>query len=150
LGRKNKQVFPGLLDLVVVVTLWMIALITQSHLENGLALLAWVLTSLIVGAGLTSLRISRYPDREQKTPAIRQNYTGLRRWWEKWKAFAADMGNYQGRLLLALFYFVVVTPFGIAVRLFSDPLQLRRIESASFWVERELSNYNLERANEQF
>jgi hypothetical protein len=150
LRGKNKQVSPNLLDLAVVVALWMIALVTRSALGSGLALLVWTLASLMVGIELTSLRISRYPDREQKTPSVREDVTGLRRWWEGWKAFAAEMGNYQGRLLLALFYFVVVTPFGIAVRLFSDPLQLRRTENISFWVERELFNHNLEDAKEQF
>ena len=75
---------------------------------------------------------------------------GLRRWWERWKAFAAEMGNYQGRTLLAFFYFIVVTPIGIPLRLFGDPLRLRRADGSSFWEERRPVSQELEKAKEQF
>ena len=44
--------------------------------------------------------------------------------WAAWKHLAHKIGNFQARLLLTVFYFVIVAPFALKVRLFSDPLQL--------------------------
>jgi hypothetical protein len=45
--------------------------------------------------------------------------------WESWKALAARAATFQARVLLALFYWVVLTPFALVLRLFSDPLAIR-------------------------
>lgn len=150
LAGKGKQVMPGLLDLAVVAVLWAVALTTQTALARGVAILVWLVVGLTMGTGLTEFRRGRYPDCKQQAPATMQEISGLRRWWEGWKAFAAEMGNYQGRALLAFFYFFVVTPFGISLRLFGDPLQLRRGGDSSFWVERGPVSQELEKAREQF
>ena len=49
----------------------------------------------------------------------------LTRVWLAWKRIAHKIGNFQARLLLTVFYFVVMLPFGIAVRFFSDPLRIK-------------------------
>jgi hypothetical protein len=56
------------------------------------------------------------------------------RLWDGWKAFARVTGEFQSRLLLGLFYFSVVAPFGILVRVFGDPLASRRRPRASNWT----------------
>ena len=150
LAGKGKQVVPGLLDLAVVVVLWAVALTTRAALGKGLAILVWLIGGLIVGAGLTRLRRARYPDQREKARTTAPETSGLRRWWEGWKVFAAEMGNYQGRTLLAFFYFIVVTPFAIPLRLFGDPLRLRRVSGSSSWVERQPVGQGLEKAREQF
>ncbi len=50
----------------------------------------------------------------------------LKRLWEAWKRIAHAIGNFQARVLLTLLYAVLVLPFGLAVRLFADPLRIRR------------------------
>jgi hypothetical protein len=50
----------------------------------------------------------------------------LKRAWQAWKNIAHKIGNFQARILLTLFYAVLVFPFGIVVRLFSDPLHIKR------------------------
>jgi hypothetical protein len=50
----------------------------------------------------------------------------IKRIWEAWKRIAHKIGNFQARLLLTIFYAIVVLPFGVAARLFSDPLQIKR------------------------
>lgn len=150
LAGKGKQVVPGLLDLAVMVVLWGMALTTRAVLGKGLAILVWFIGGLVVGTELTGLRRGKYPDRKQRAPATVQDAGELRRWWKGWKTFTAEISNYQGRTLLAFFYFIVVTPFGILVRLFSDPLRLRRVGGSSFWVERQPLNQGIEEAREQF
>jgi saxitoxin biosynthesis operon SxtJ-like protein len=46
--------------------------------------------------------------------------------WRIWLVLVRKVGYLQSQLILTLVYFVVIAPFALAVRLFSDPLGLRR------------------------
>ena len=46
--------------------------------------------------------------------------------WTAWKAIAHKIGNFQARVILTIFYGVLVMPFGLAARMFSDPLRIKR------------------------
>ena len=59
----------------------------------------------------------------------------LRRFWERFKVIARIIGNLQSRVLLTVFYFVILAPFAFGVRLFSDPLGLKRKRN-SHWLRR--------------
>lgn len=75
----------------------------------------------------------------------------LPRLWEGWKSFARAMGGFQSRILLGLFYFLIVTPFGMGVRAFGDPLLLRRARKLSNWIPRnETSPTSIDEAKKQF
>lgn len=56
--------------------------------------------------------------------------------WARWKVVAHVIGNFQARVLLTLFYFVIVPPFALIVKLAKDPLGLRPPRGASFWGTR--------------
>lgn len=45
--------------------------------------------------------------------------------WKKWLKFARIVGNFNGQIILTIFYFVIVLPFGFAARLFTDPLNMK-------------------------
>jgi hypothetical protein len=49
----------------------------------------------------------------------------LRRAWEGWKRIGHALGQFQARLLLTVFYFVVLAPFAVALRCFADPLAIK-------------------------
>ena len=59
-----------------------------------------------------------------------------RRAWARWTVIAHIIGNFQARVLLTLFYFVVLPPFALIVKLFTDPLGLREPRGGSDWVVR--------------
>jgi hypothetical protein len=46
--------------------------------------------------------------------------------WRLWKQIAQKVGNLQARILLTVFYSLLMFPFGIAVRLLFDPLRVKR------------------------
>ena len=50
----------------------------------------------------------------------------ITRVWEWWKQIARKVGNFQARALLTIFYAVLMLPFGMAVRLFFDPLRVKQ------------------------
>lgn len=60
----------------------------------------------------------------------------LHRLWERWKVIAHIIGNFQARVLLTVFYFVIVPPFALIVKLVRDPLSLRVPADPSYWVTR--------------
>jgi hypothetical protein len=49
----------------------------------------------------------------------------MRRFWETWKRAAKKIGDIQARLLLTFFYFIVLAPFALALRRWSDPLAIK-------------------------
>lgn len=51
----------------------------------------------------------------------------------RWKLVAHKIGEFQSRLLLSFFYFVVLAPFALGLKIFSDPLQIKRYHG---WVTR--------------
>jgi hypothetical protein len=48
--------------------------------------------------------------------------TLLKMAWEAWKSFGRKLGDFQARLILSIFYFVIIAPFSLLVRFFNDPL----------------------------
>jgi hypothetical protein len=46
--------------------------------------------------------------------------------WAAWKKIAHAIGNFQARILLTVIYAVLLLPFGLAVRLFSDSLLIKK------------------------
>ena len=60
----------------------------------------------------------------------------FRQLWERWTRVAHTIGVFQSRVALSLFYFLILAPFGIGVRLFSDPLRLTR-QMTSHWDRKE-------------
>jgi hypothetical protein len=50
----------------------------------------------------------------------------LRKFWEGWKRIGGFIGDVLARLILTLFYFTLVLPFGVLMRILRDPLSLRQ------------------------
>ncbi len=74
----------------------------------------------------------------------------LRKIWLGWKAFAVKLGNIQARVILTIFYFILLSPFGLGVRFLSDPLGIKRKLLASYWITRAAGESTLEKARRQF
>jgi len=71
----------------------------------------------------------------------------LKRAWEGWKKIAHAIGNFQARVLLTVFYGVLVLPFGVAARLFSDPLRIKKMPTE--WLQHPDEACDLEWARRQ-
>lgn len=71
----------------------------------------------------------------------------LKRAWQTWKRIAHAIGNFQARVLLTVFYAVLVFPFGIVVRLFSDPLRIKTRPTR--WLDHPDESYDLRWAKRQ-
>jgi len=76
----------------------------------------------------------------------------LLRLWEGWKAFGHYLGDFQSRLLLTIFYFTVLLPYGLLMRLAGDPLRIRpaTTDLRSAWMPRRREETTLGRARQTF
>ena len=49
----------------------------------------------------------------------------LNKIWKTWRRIGQAIGDFIGRLVLTLFYFTLFMPFGLGVRLWADPLDIK-------------------------
>jgi len=61
----------------------------------------------------------------------------IQKFWKQWKIVGHKIGNFQARLILSLFYFVLVAPFAAIVRFGAKPLRLK-ICRTSNWLQAEV------------
>jgi hypothetical protein len=74
----------------------------------------------------------------------------LARAWARWKVIAHVIGTFQARLLLSLFYVLVVPPFALILKRLKDPLMLRPSQAGGLWVERPRAARSLATARRPF
>jgi hypothetical protein len=85
-----------------------------------------------------------------RTLRLRRTMAGvLAKAWTRWKVIAGIIGNFQARLLLLIFYFTIVPPFALIVKLLKDPLMLRPPSGKSLWVEGPSADSSLPAARRQ-
>lgn len=75
----------------------------------------------------------------------------LRRIWDGWKKIARKIGDFNARVILTIFYFVLLLPFALLIKCLSDPLEIKK-GAAKGWrtieVKSEISP--MEKAVRQF
>jgi len=71
------------------------------------------------------------------------------RFWHVWKKVGQAIGDFIARVALSLFYFTIFLPFALGVRLFSDPLDVKRRSQVSGWLERSTRDLSIEDARRQ-
>ena len=76
--------------------------------------------------------------------------TALNRVWATWRRIGQFIGDLIARLVLSLFYFTLFVPFGLGVRLFGDPLDIKAKASPSWWLARAARDLGLDDARRQF
>ncbi len=60
-----------------------------------------------------------------------------RRIWEGWKKIARKIGDFNARVILTIFYLVLLMPFAIMVKLFTDPLEIKKNTMKKGWQPKE-------------
>ena len=74
----------------------------------------------------------------------------LKKFWSGWLRFGHFMGDIVARVVMTLFYFTILLPFGVIVTLFSDPLDLKHKDKQPAWHPRTTGDRTLEEARRQF
>ena len=70
--------------------------------------------------------------------------------WSRWKIIGGVVADYQARTITLLFYYTIMVPFGLGVRLFSDPLCLKDDVRSAAWLPRQEIGDQLNDVRRQF
>jgi hypothetical protein len=71
----------------------------------------------------------------------------LKRAWHKWTRIARKVGTFQARVLLTIFYGVIVLPFGVFARVASDTLRIKHRPTQ--WLDSPTQTHDLPWARRQ-
>jgi len=142
------KISPIGLDLPLILLIWLGVIFIPLTLRYGWKIAIWVVIALIVGVIFTRIvpKKENQPKYKSITPETEAKKPNL---WGQWKKFAAKMGDFQGRLILMWLYFIIITPVGALIRLFSDPLSLKQPASPG-WLDRPIVKADIENSRRQF
>lgn len=71
------------------------------------------------------------------------------RWlWDRWMAFARVLGNFNSRLILTLFYFLILGLFSLLIGRWKNSLR-KRLPPQSNWLPVSLKEMDLSQARRQ-
>jgi hypothetical protein len=144
---KRRRVAAELRDGVIIALLWSCAALVKLPTDLS-PHLAWILIALFIG--IAHALVIR-PEAETDLSEYPEKPNNFLKWlWQSWKSFAFRMGNFQGRLILMLFYFTILMPFGIINSVFRDPLHQRRSNKTSYWFELHSEAKDIQDARRQF
>ncbi len=73
----------------------------------------------------------------------------LRKLWQEWLRISKHIGSFNARALITLIYFTILAIFGIASRLFSDPLDVKKRPGESAWLSRSTRDLDLDSSRRQ-
>jgi hypothetical protein len=73
----------------------------------------------------------------------------IKDFWRGWRAFGQFLGNWLARVVLTVFYFTIFIPFGLGVRLFADPLHIKK-QPNELWRPRTTGDQKFEDVVRQF
>lgn len=160
LAARDREYKPAITDLLILILLWIGILWLRLQLNHWLLIGITLLVGLMVGGILAYVRLidvdnsriipqSELPEHAREQIKVTASVNILKRIWRVWNVFGAKLGNVQARLLMGFFYFIVVSPFGLLVRLTSDPLTIKKLPINSGWVTKEPTGTTVTTAREQ-
>ena len=143
---------PRIIDLILVVIIWTGAIYSRISfdLDKWFLILIWAILSIITGVLAVSLRKLPEEKSSSNKEPTRKPTNLFKKLWHSWKDFSQRMGSFQSRILLSLFFFIFISPFALAVKVFSDPLNIKNNTKKSQWLPKKEIKDELEQYRRQF
>lgn len=154
-GRAGKKVDlkPVLLDLVLVALIWAVAVYSRLTYDfnKWLLILVWVGISVVVGIAAVSFRRLQRENESQQQETEYPSSGIFKRLWHRWTGFSKRMGSFQSRVMLSFFFFVIVSPAAVLIKVLGDPLSIKRKKSMdTYWLAKTPSSTEIEDYRRQF
>jgi hypothetical protein len=70
--------------------------------------------------------------------------------WKRWRELSQKTADVQARVLLTIFYFTLMLPFGLVFGVLKDPLRIKQRPTGSYWLDRKPGSADLADAKRQF
>jgi NADH:ubiquinone oxidoreductase subunit 3 (subunit A) len=149
---KSVEIKPQIVDLFLLLLLWTTGITSKLTfaLNKWILILLWIVVAILLGMcraffGKKAKRSSSATEKDLDYPS-----GFVRRHWTQWKHFGQRMGSFQSRVLLSFLYFILVSPFALAVKWFSDPLRIKHPSQGTHWRIREEEKPDMELFRRQF
>lgn len=154
-SKAGKRVLkPQIIDLVLIIAIWSAAISSRLMLDlnKWLLILIWIILSFLIGIiAVWPRKFSKEKASSHKVTVAKESSANLvKKLWRSWGNFSLRMGNFQSGIVLSLFFFIVVSPFALAVKMFSDPLRIRYRGNQSHWLPKIKTKVDLEQFRRQF
>jgi phosphoglycerol transferase MdoB-like AlkP superfamily enzyme len=149
---KSVEIKPQIVDLFLLLLLWAGGIFSKFTfaLNKWLLILLWIVLAILLGVCRAFFR-KKTMDINSTLEKPDDLHSGqLRRLWTQWKHFGHRMGSFQSRVLLSFFFFIIVSPFALAVKWFSDPLRIKRQKQDTYWNIRREEKPDIEQYRRQF
>lgn len=154
-GKAGKLVVlkPQIIDLILVSVIWAGAIYSRIvfDLNKWLMILVFIVLSSLIG--VLAVLPRKLPEQEvsnTRRPKEAVSSNLVKRLWQSWGNFSRRMGNFQTRIFLSLFFFILVSPLALVVKTFSDPLSIKHGSSNSYWLTKAKTEIDLEQSRRQF
>jgi len=150
---KTADLKPMVLDLALVALIWTAALYFRLTFgfNKWLLILVWVGISVAVGMLAVSFRRLPVKDQSQRGEVEELPPGIFKRIWQRWTGFSKRMGSFQSRVMLSFFFFIIVSPAALMIKMLGDPLRIKKKEDLeTYWVAKTPSSSELEDYRRQF
>lgn len=143
---------PHIIDLLLVLMIWTGAIYSRITLDlnRWLLIFIWIVIGLLIGSSVTLSRKAHFAQSFKREKAEKSLQGPIKRIWQSWKNFSKRTGTFQSKVILSLFFFLLVTPFALATKIFSDPLGLKPRGEKSHWIQKKETPSNFEHFRRQF
>lgn len=143
---------PQIIDLLLVVMIWAGAIYSRitMDLNKWLLLLIWIIIGFLIGTSVALSRKGHLAQRFRREKSEIASKNPIKNIWQRWKNFSKRTGSFQSKTILSLFFFLFVSPFALAVKIFSDPLRIKPKSEKSHWLVKKEIQSDLEHFRRQF
>lgn len=149
---KSVQLKPQIIDLILISVIWAGAIYSRVGFDfnKWLMILVWVVLGILIG--VLAIWPRKLPEEKVSISKEPKEITTnlFKKLWQSWGSFSKRMGDFQSRIFLSMFFFIVVSPFALAVKMFSDPLRIRYRGNESHWLSKMTTKIDLEQSRKQF
>jgi len=149
---KYADLKPQIVDLIIILVVWTGAICSRIifDLNKWFLILMWVILSVTIGViAILFRKLPKEQSSNNKEPEKLSENT-MKKLLHNWRNFSKRMGSFQSRIILSLFFFIFVSPFAIAVKIFSDPLNIKHQTTKSHWLPKKETTTDLEQSRRQF
>lgn len=138
-GKKPSRK-PAAWDILLVLLMWggVIASRIALPVNKWIMLAVWIAAGLVLGF-LASLVLG-YSKGEAQAAALAHTVgpaDAPRKALRAWRDLSAKLGTFQGQILLGLLFLVVFAPVSLTVKIFSDPLHIKKAGTGTHWFPKE-------------
>ncbi len=143
---------PQIIDLLLMVMIWAGAIYSRTALDlnRWLLILTWIIIGFLIGSAVTLSRKGHLTQSSVKEKTERLFQGSINKFWQSWKNFSKRTGSFQSKIILSFFFFLLVTPFALAVKIFSDPLRIKGKNEKTHWLTKKEIQSDLEHFRRQF